>query len=256
MTGCYRWCWYHQQSAESNWCYNHDQKQLGEERDYFTLQFTVSPSINQGSQHRALEQELKQRPRRSTAYWLAPRELLSLFSYDSQNHQPKGSRDHREVDPPTLINNVYNRFVHKPIWWEHLLNWGPSSQVTPAVSSWHKLIRTVKVASLHCSSTKITETKNMGIFNYSLYMHTTCMQLYHDFYMFWKQKNHFSKKREKKNHRPNSSRAKTYLFIQIHRLSSTSIHLNASPEPLEEKKIFKLNLNLPQQRNYCTVKAD
>lgn len=66
----------------------------------------------------------------------------------------------------------------------------------------------------------------------------------------------FLKKEKKKNHRPNSSRAKTYLFIQIHRLSSTSIHLNASPEPLEEKKKFKLNLNLPHQRNYCTVKAD
>ena len=34
-------------------------------------------------------QELKQRPWRSTDYWLAPHGLLSLLSYSYQDHQPR-----------------------------------------------------------------------------------------------------------------------------------------------------------------------
>jgi hypothetical protein len=44
---------------------------LGEKRVYFTLKITILPFMK-GSQGRTWRQELKQRPWRSAAYWLAP----------------------------------------------------------------------------------------------------------------------------------------------------------------------------------------
>lgn len=39
---------------------------------------------------RNLEEDLIQRPWRSAAYWLAPRGLLSLLAYRTQDHLPRG----------------------------------------------------------------------------------------------------------------------------------------------------------------------
>jgi hypothetical protein len=50
-----------------------------------------------------LNSELMQKPWRSDVYWLAPYGLLSLLSYSTQDHLPRGVTAHRELGPPTLI---------------------------------------------------------------------------------------------------------------------------------------------------------
>jgi hypothetical protein len=49
---------------------HHGQKQLGEERD-FLAHTSMSWSITEGRQGRNLRQELRQKPWRNVAYWLA-----------------------------------------------------------------------------------------------------------------------------------------------------------------------------------------
>ena len=52
-----------------------------------------SPSLRDvrvGTKSRNLEQELKQRPWKGAAYWLAPHGLLISLSYITEDHQPGG----------------------------------------------------------------------------------------------------------------------------------------------------------------------
>lgn len=62
-------------------CEYHCQKQLEEQRIHLTLQ----ASVLKGSQGRnsagTWRQELKHRPQRSVAYWLAPHGMLNLLPY-------------------------------------------------------------------------------------------------------------------------------------------------------------------------------
>lgn len=67
-----------------------------------SLHFTLW-SITGGSQERAgtWMQELMQRPWRSTAYWIAPHDLLSLLSYTTQCHQPRDGTTLHGMRPAT-----------------------------------------------------------------------------------------------------------------------------------------------------------
>jgi hypothetical protein len=48
-------------------------------------------------------QEMKQRPWRNAAYWLAPHGLFSWMSNSTQGHLPKGGTTHRGLSPLSLI---------------------------------------------------------------------------------------------------------------------------------------------------------
>jgi hypothetical protein len=85
-------------------------KQVGEERVYSaytsTLLFITKGSQDRNS-HRAgnWRQELKQRPWRGDAYWLALHGLLSLLSYRVQDYQPRDGTTYNVLGPPCLITN-------------------------------------------------------------------------------------------------------------------------------------------------------
>ena len=48
-------------------------------------------------------QELMQEPWKCAPCWLVPHDLLSLFSYRTQNYQPGDATTHNEMGPPTSI---------------------------------------------------------------------------------------------------------------------------------------------------------
>jgi hypothetical protein len=48
-------------------------------------------------------QEPKQRPRKGAAAWIVPRGLLSLLSYRTQDHPPRGGPTHSELGSSPLI---------------------------------------------------------------------------------------------------------------------------------------------------------
>jgi hypothetical protein len=86
---------------------HHDQKQPGQERVYFSLQFHTTDH-HWGKSGQELRQELIQRPWRNTAYRLAPHGLLSLLSYTIQDHQPRDGTPHSELSPLPLTTNQEN----------------------------------------------------------------------------------------------------------------------------------------------------
>lgn len=53
-------------------------------------------------------QELMQNPWRSAAYWLSCCNLLSLFSYNTQDHESKGGTTYSELGMPASIINEEN----------------------------------------------------------------------------------------------------------------------------------------------------
>ena len=55
-----------------------------------------------------------QRPWRGAAYWLVPNGLLSLFSYRTQDHQPRSGPTHNGLGLPrqTLIKKM----PHMPVF--------------------------------------------------------------------------------------------------------------------------------------------
>jgi len=61
--------------------------------------------------------ELMQRPWRGAAYWLASPGLPSLFSYRTQDHQPRDTITHHEWDPLPIIMNWENAL--QGISWKH-----------------------------------------------------------------------------------------------------------------------------------------
>ena len=77
-----------------------DQQAAWKGKGLFGLHFHITIH-HEGNQDRnsnragIWKQELKQRPWRSVAYWIAPRGLLSLPSYRTQDHQPR-------MVPPTM----------------------------------------------------------------------------------------------------------------------------------------------------------
>ena len=90
---------------------HHDQKEGGEERVY--LAYTSKPhcsSEKNSSGTVTWMQELMQGPWRAPAYWLALIGLLSMLSYGTQDHQPRGAPTltHNALGPPTSITNKEN----------------------------------------------------------------------------------------------------------------------------------------------------
>ena len=56
----------------------------------------------------AWRQELKQKPWRNTAHWLALNGLLPILSYVTQDHLPRIGTNHSELGLPTSIINQEN----------------------------------------------------------------------------------------------------------------------------------------------------
>ena len=56
-----------------------------------------------------------QKPWRGAAYCLAPHDLLSLFSYRIQDHQPRGDTIYHGLDPSRLITNLINALIEVPV---------------------------------------------------------------------------------------------------------------------------------------------
>lgn len=48
--------------------------------------------------------------------------LLVLFSCKIQDHQPRGSTAHTELNPLTSIKKTHRRHVHRPVWWGRYLD--------------------------------------------------------------------------------------------------------------------------------------
>ena len=67
-------------------------------------------------------QELKQRLWRGTAHWLAPHGLLSLLSYRTQGHQPRGCTTHSGLPHQSLIKKTQHRLACSPVLWKHFQN--------------------------------------------------------------------------------------------------------------------------------------
>jgi len=70
-----------------------------------------------GAHSRNLQADAEAEALKETSSWLAPHDLLSLFSCSTQDHQPVGGLAHIELGPLTLIINQEN--THRLIWWEH-----------------------------------------------------------------------------------------------------------------------------------------
>lgn len=68
-------------------------------------------------------QELKQKPWRNAAYWLAPNAWFSLLSYSNEDNQPKCGMPTViwDISHKLLIEKVLSRLAHKPIYWGHIL---------------------------------------------------------------------------------------------------------------------------------------
>jgi hypothetical protein len=81
-------------------------RQDGEEKVYSAYISTLL-FITKGSQDRNSEKELRAdaETTESAAYWLAPRGLLSLLSYRTQDHEARSDTTHHELGLPSLIIN-------------------------------------------------------------------------------------------------------------------------------------------------------
>ena len=98
-------------------------------QSFISLHFHITVH-HEGSQSRnsneaaAWRQELVHRPWKDAAYWLAPHGLLSLLSYRTQEHQPRG--DGTTKDGLGLhqspIKEIPYRLVYSPISQRYLLN--------------------------------------------------------------------------------------------------------------------------------------
>ena len=60
-----------------------------------------SRDIRVGTQGRKVESGNEQKPWRCAPYWLAPKGLLSLLSYATQDTQPSGGTAQNELGLPT-----------------------------------------------------------------------------------------------------------------------------------------------------------
>jgi hypothetical protein len=97
---------------------HHNQKQAGEERVCLAFAST-SLFITEGSQDRnsgrvgTWRQELMQRTWWGVVYWFAPRGLLSLLSYKTQDYLPRDGTAHNGLGPPhqSLINKMLYRLA-------------------------------------------------------------------------------------------------------------------------------------------------
>ena len=103
-----------------HWWNTMTEEQVGEERVYLahmsTALFIIEGNQDRNS-HRAgtWRQELVQRPWRSTLYWPASPDLLSLLSYRTQN-QTRGGTTHNGLDHPKSFTNYDN---YSCISWRH-----------------------------------------------------------------------------------------------------------------------------------------
>lgn len=70
--------------------------------------------------------ELKQRPRRDAAYWLASSTLFSQLSSITKVYLPTGGSIHSGLGSPTSsIKKTPHRFSRRPIWWKQFISCCP-----------------------------------------------------------------------------------------------------------------------------------
>jgi hypothetical protein len=103
-------------------------KQVGEERVYLaytsTLLFIVKGTQDRNSHRvRAWRQGLMQRPWRDVPYWIASSAFLILFSYKTQDYQPRDSTTHNGLDPHPLITH-FEKMPYSWISWRLFLKGG------------------------------------------------------------------------------------------------------------------------------------
>jgi hypothetical protein len=105
---------------------NMTKKQVEEEKVY-SAYTSILLFITKGSQdrnsHRAgtWRRELRQRPRRSVAYWFASPGLLSLLSYRSQDYQPRDGTTH---NGPSHPGSLVEKMPYSWISWRPFLKGG------------------------------------------------------------------------------------------------------------------------------------
>lgn len=101
-----------------------DPKQPGE--GLFRLLLLGRQELKQGRNidARTLRLKLKQEPWRSAAYWLAVHGILSLRSYTTQDHLPKGGTltPDRAYSHQSLIEKMPSRPAYEVTWRRHFLN--------------------------------------------------------------------------------------------------------------------------------------
>jgi len=96
------------------WKKHHDPKHLGEGRVCLSLHFDIICSTTELKAGTG-RQELKQRPWRITAYWLASHGLLSLLSCRTEDHQPRDGATHSGLGPLILIVKQDNALQATPM---------------------------------------------------------------------------------------------------------------------------------------------
>ena len=83
-------------------------KEVGEERVYSAYTSTllfITKEVRNSHRAGTWRQELIQRLWMGDAFWLAPKGLLSLLSYRSQDHQPRDGTTHNGLGPPPLLDH-------------------------------------------------------------------------------------------------------------------------------------------------------
>ena len=82
-----------------------NKKQVGEERVYLaytSILLFITKEVRTGTQ--AGQEAGADAEAMEGCYWLASRDLLSLFSYRTQDYHPRDATTHKGPFPPLIIN--------------------------------------------------------------------------------------------------------------------------------------------------------
>lgn len=121
--------------------YSMTKKQVGVERVIDLHLHIVVYYWRKSGQAGTWRQGLMQRPWWSSAYWLAPHDIVSLLSYRNQDHQ---SRDGIIHDGLALVHQ--SLMPYRPAYdpsekWKHFFFRFPPLRSFYLVSSWHKSVQ-------------------------------------------------------------------------------------------------------------------
>jgi hypothetical protein len=121
-----------------SWTKYHDQEASWGGKGLFSLRFH-STLLFHHQRKSGLElkqvrkQALMQRPWKDVTHWLASPGLLSLFSYRTQDYQPRDGTTHKGPSHPwSLIEKMPHSFIS----WRHFLTWSSFPVMTLAYVKW------------------------------------------------------------------------------------------------------------------------
>lgn len=99
----------------------------------------------------------------NATYWLAPPDILSLFSYTPQDQLPKGGTTLRELCPPTsmLIEKMPFRHAYRPVSWKYFLSWCSYFSADSSLCEVAKILATKKWSFVNLNT-------NTSLFNCNL----------------------------------------------------------------------------------------